>query len=428
MQKSINSALCLFDSPPVQTDIISSKIVDYHPVTNIEGNDIPIHFEVTGNPEEYIDCQSIDLELKLQIKKTDGSAIDSSKEDVGLINLGIASLFQDVSLSLNDKQIEGGNHTYPYESYISVLTQFQKQAKTTHLQTSGWYEDQSGKFDDAKNTGLIKRREWSKNSIEFQLKGPVYRDFFRQSRYLLSQVNMRLKFVRAKPEFSLMAFTADNYKVSIKSAVLYVRKVLMNPKVINEHAHGLKSHNALYPITHTNMTTFTIPVGSMSHTRDRLFPIALPKALYITMVENDAFNGDFKKNPFNFQHFNLNKLALYADGDYVVYKPFEPNFSNNDYIREYSSTFISLNMFNTDDSNGITFEQYKNGYFFILYDMTPDSNLGSGNLNVSKPGNLRLELSFEKPLTTTVNVLLYAIYDSKIEITQLRDILPSYQR
>ena len=121
-------------------------------------------------------------------------------------------------------------------------------------------------------------------------------------------------------------------------------------------------------------------------------------------------------------------MGLYADGDYVAYKPFEPNFTDNDYIREYCSTFMSLNMFNTDDSHGITYEQYKNGYFFMLYDMTPDSNLGSGNVNIKKPGNLRLELSFKSALKTTVNVLLYAIYDSKIEIAQLTDVLAGYHR
>ena len=428
MHSCINSALCLFDTPPVQTDIISSKIVDYHPITNIAGNDIPIHFEVTGSPDEYIDCQSIDLELKVKITKTDGTDIDSKTDKVGLTNLAIASLFQDVSLTLNDKQIEGGDHTYPYGAYLGTLSQFQSQAKKTHLLTSGWLGDEEEKFDNTANKGLIKRMEWSADSKEMYFKGPVYLDFFRQSRYLLSQVNMRLKFVRAKSEFALMAFGATNFKVNITSAILYVRRVLMNPKVINDHSHGLKSNNAIYPVNHTELTTFTIPVGAMSHTRDRLFPICLPKALYITFVDNEAYNGDFTKNPYNFQHFNLNKLALYADGDYIVYKPFEPNFGKNDYIREYSSTFMSLNMFNTDDSNGITMEQYKGGYFFILYDMTPDSNLGSGNVNITKPGNLRLELSFESALKTTVNVLLYAIYDSKIEITQLRDVLAGYQR
>ena len=428
MQTCVNSALCLFDSPPVQTDIISSKLVDYHPVTNIAGNDIPIHFEISANPEEYIDCQGIDLELRLKITKSDGTNIDSTKDTVGLTNLAIASLFQDVTLTLNDKQIEGGDHTYPYGAYLSTLTQFQSQAKKTHLKPAGWCADEYGKFDHDSNKGFVEREKWSANSVEMQLKGPVYLDFFRQSRYLLSQVNMRLKFIRAKSDFSLMSFSGTNYKVNITSAILFVRKVLMNPKVINDHSNGLKSHNAIYPVNHTELTTFTIPVGSMSHTRDRLFPICIPKALYITLVDNEAYNGDFKKNPFNFQHFNINKLALYADGDYVVYKPFEPNFKKNECLREYCSTFMSLNMFNTDDSNGVTYEQYKKGYFYLLYDMTPDSNLGSGSVNISKPGNLRLELSFESPLKTTVNVLLYAIYDSKIEITQLRDVLASYQR
>ena len=160
-------------------DIISSKIVDYHPITNIAGNDIPIHFEVTGSPDEYIDCQSIDLELKVKITKTDGTDIDSKTDKVGLTNLAIASLFQDVSLTLNDKQIEGGDHTYPYGAYLGTLSQFQSQAKKTHLLTSGWLGDEEEKFDNTANKGLIKRMEWSADSKEMYFKGPVYLDFFR---------------------------------------------------------------------------------------------------------------------------------------------------------------------------------------------------------------------------------------------------------
>ena len=160
MHTCINSALCLFDAPPVQTDIISSKIVDYHPITNIAGNDIPIHFEITGNPEEYIDCQSIDLELKVKVTKSDGSAIDSTADKVGLSNLAIASLFQDVTLTMNDKQIEGKDHTYAYGAYISTLTQFQSQAKRAHLIRSSWLTNGKGEFDNDANNGLVETIEW----------------------------------------------------------------------------------------------------------------------------------------------------------------------------------------------------------------------------------------------------------------------------
>ena len=98
------------------------------------------------------------------------------------------------------------------------------------------------------------------------------------------------------------------------------------------------------------------------------------------------------------------------------------------YMREYCATMSALGMQNTDDSNGISYHQYGHGYFFLMYDLTPDSNLKGANSYAVKPGNLRLELSFKAATANTINVLLYAVYDSKIEITELRDILPSYQR
>jgi len=426
--QSINSALCFFDSPPHQTDIISSTIVDIVPTTNIDGNQQPIQFDIPANPQDYIDCQSIDLELCIQIKKTDGTNIDSSKDKVGLANLPIASLFSDVYLILNDKQIEGGDRAYPYGAYIHTMTQFQKQAKQSHLQVSGWYDDQQGKFDDVSNTGLKRRMDLTADSKELYLKGPVYLDFLRQSRYLLSQVKMQIKFIRANPEFALMAFGATNYQVNISNAVLNVRRVTMNPSVINEHATGLRKNNAIYPVNHSVLTNFTIGAGSSSHAYPNLFPTAMPKAVYITFVENEAFIGAFEKNPFNFQHFNVSKLALYQDGKFVSCKAYEPNFKDGKFAREYGSIFTALNMFNTDDSNGITMDMYKNGYFFIMYNLTADADLGGESVGVTKPGNLRLEVSFESPLKKTITCLIYAIYDSKVEITRMRDVTVSYQR
>lgn len=428
MQSTINSALCFFDTSPQQTDIISSRIVDYFPSTNIVGNDIPIQFDVTANADDYIDCQSIDLELCVQIKKTDGTNIDS-KDKVGLINLPIASLFSDVTLSLNNKQIEGGDSSYPYGAYLYTLTQFQNQAKQTHLQAAGWFTDQSGKFDDFANNGLKKRVELTADSAELHLKGPVYLDFFRQSRYLLSQVQMRLTFVRAKSKFALMSFgPAASYDVHITEAVLNVRRVKMNPTVINQHAVGLKNHNAIYPVNHSVLTTFTIPATTSSFDYPNLFPIALPKAVYIAFVENESFCGNFQKNPFHFQHFGITKLGLFADGNSVACKAYQPNFKENNFVREYCSTFMALDMFNTDDSNGITMDMYKNGYFYILYNLKADCDITGENVDVTKAGNLRLELTFADPLKVPVTGLLYAIYDSSIEITRLRDVLANYQR
>ena len=51
----------------------------------------------------------------------------------------------------------------------------------------------------------------------------------------------------------------------------------------------------------------------MSYTKDRLFTDQELEMLVIAMVENDAFNGIIGKKTFHFQHFDLNKVALYRN-------------------------------------------------------------------------------------------------------------------
>ena len=42
--------------------------------------------------------------------------------------------------------------------------------------------------------------------------------------------------------------------------------------------------------------------------------------------------------------------------------------------------------------------------------------------------NLRMEFKFDDPLPSTVNVILHAVYDTHVEITKLRDVIPAYAR
>ena len=146
--------------------------------------------------------------------------------------------------------------------------------------------------------------------------------------------------------------------VSIKfeSVTVHVRRILLNPSVINGHSTGLTSHNALYPINHTELMTFTIPKGQKSYIKERLFPLQSPKLLMVAMVENESFNGSITKNPFHFQHFDLNKIALYRDGECIPARPFTPDFDNGHYCRSYVNTMLTFLYFNTDDTNGLTYK------------------------------------------------------------------------
>ena len=107
MMETKNSALCIFDKQATQTDILKSAVREYFPITSLSSGG-PIEFHVPGNSEEYIDVNDMYLHLKVKITKSDGTAIDAD-DKVGFNNLPIATLFQDVILTISETQVEGEN-------------------------------------------------------------------------------------------------------------------------------------------------------------------------------------------------------------------------------------------------------------------------------------------------------------------------------
>ena len=74
----------------------------------------------------------------------------------------------------------------------------------------------------------------------------------------------------------------------------------------------------------------------------------------------------------------------------------------------------------------IDYEDYKGGYCFWGYDLTPDQAADQSHLHPIKTGNLRLELEFATALAETINVLVYAEFDNLIEINRLREVTTDY--
>lgn len=421
-----NSSFCLFDQQAVQTDVLSSRIVDYHPRT--AENVGPIEFLIPGSSDEYIDLSYVMVDLKFKILQSDGKNIEAAHK-VGLINNPLASFFRDVSLTIAEQQVEGGQNDYAYKSYFDTVVQFHPAAQNSHMQAIGWYKDQAGKFDDETNTGFICRSELIQESKVCQLYGPLHLDFFKQSRYLICNTDMRLKLTVNKPEFLLNAYgTVLDFKIQVEDITLYVRRVLTNPSVIAGHLSGLNNKNVLYPIQHTKLVTFTIPKDQKSFMKDGLFPSEAPKLLMVAMVDNDAYNGAIKKNPFHFKHNRLSEIALRVNGVSHPGPPYRPDFTSSQYVRSYADVMNVFGYFNTDDTNGLTMYDFKHGYTLYAFDLTADNDITAPYRQANVPHNIRLDLQFKASLTRTINVLIYAVFDSTIEITKLRDVILHYNR
>ncbi|CAC5381014.1 unnamed protein product [Mytilus coruscus] len=239
-QEAQPSGLDLFSLPPTQTAVSNMYYDEQRSTSQLTGN-APIEFTIAAqNSLEYVDLKRSKLYLRVRIKHADGSFLKAT-EYVGPVNLFLQSLF----------------------SQVDVTIQKQKSQLTTQL----WIKDKSGHYDDCDvkngtNASLYNRSLYLSESQTCDLEGPLLHDLFNLDRYILNGVAINVKLYRSRPEFCLLTNEANpNFEVVIEDIALKVCKLQVNPSVITAHAEKLKSTNAKYPFTRTEVRLISIPGG-----------------------------------------------------------------------------------------------------------------------------------------------------------------------
>ena len=224
-----------------------------------------------------------------------------------------------------------------------------------------------------------------------------------------------MKLHRHKPEFCLLSGdTAAAYKITIVDAMFYVKKIELTPSASSAINTVLHDKNAQYAITRTTPKVFTVQRGQQSQHKDNAFLGEIPKRIAICMMDNDSSNGNYKKNPFNFQHHNLTQIGISVNGEEVQFKPLKLNFDEKLFVTAYSTLFSGTKKLHGNSGSIIKRKDYSEGYTIIVADLTP-FEIGE-NFDLKEEGTLSIDLVFKSPLAATVDVLVYAEYDNFIEI------------
>lgn len=423
------SELDLFSVPSTQTSIDSGTFVEFRPISTLTDG-APIEFDVTSSGDDYIDFANCYLHIKAKIERVNGANLDAA-DTVGPVNNLLHSLFSQVDVSLNGTLITSSSNTYPYRAYLENLLSYGPAAKSSQLTTELFYKDEAGKMDKPnpleaneaeKNKGLVKRASFTAQSREVDLVGRIHTDIFFQNRYMLNEVNTKIKLTRSKDSFCLMAVGAQAFRVKITAAAFLTRKVKISPSVYLAHAKTLESGMAKYPIRRVVCKTFTVPAGYLDVSQEKLFSGQLPTRLILGCVDNRAFNGDLERNPFNFQNFSLRTLSVYLDGQQISIKPLTMDYANSQHITSYMSLFNGVGKDNRDEGNGIDREEYPNGYALYAFDLSPDLT-DSESFSLARQGTVRVDMTFGVALPNTITIVSYAEFENIIEIDRNRNVV-----
>lgn len=423
----VKTELDLFTVPYTQTSIEKSTFIEIPPVSAITDGG-PIEFYISSSGEDYLDLNDSYIYTRVRITNADGSNL-ARDANVGFINYPGCTIFSQVDVNLGDRLISQSSNTYPYRGVIECLINYNKDTLDTQFSTGLFCKDTSSHMNDTsiegENQGLVTRGGYTANSSIVELIAPVHADLFFQEKLLLNGIDLSLKFVRSKDEFALMTADAHAYRVKIVSASLFVKKVSVSPTVRLAHSKALHHANAKYTVDRVSLKTFSIPAGARISTNDNLFMGRIPKFVIIAFIDNEAYTGSYQRNPFHFENCDIEFMSLYADSQAYPAKPFQPNFQRKHYTREFYQLIQTTGRHLKDRSLAITRADFGNGYTLFCFNLEADEG-HSGNVSLIKTGNVRLETRFRNPLPRTVNLLCYSVFDSVIEISNMRQVLLDY--
>src|SRR5271163_3484647 len=424
--KTVKSELSIFDPLPYQVSHIKGDWIKHEPENQCYGTNTatPIIIKFDRTPGLYLDLKNSFLDVVVCIESTEGGSLIETKK-VAFVNFALHSIFKDVSFSINNTKVEGENQQYSHKSYIYALLNTSEESKKFQMQSAGWIGDHAGEFDVVTNKGYLARLKWLETR-DLYLAGPLYLDVWMQGQYLTDQCNVILKFTRQPPEFYLQHFSATpipNLKINIKRVHLWMRKVQVSPSVLMGHQTGLTSMNARINYNSHKIFTYFLEKGQLNYSNSDCCPGIYPKLILAMFVKTASYNGDLKTTPYNFRHCYVVSIGLKVNGQFTPSEPYTTDFDAGDVRREYMMMILGTGHAGFEvDNSGIYLGDFVAGNTIFTFNLSPDLYL-SGHGEPARISNIGIDIRYKTAPTENHTLLLFCRYDTKIEMTQLGNVV-----
>ena len=459
------SEVDLFSVPPTQLSLEKGRWIDYRPLSSVENPDSAITFLIAGT-DEYVDLSKTILYVEGKVTSGDGGYLSGGTQtNVAPVNNFLHSLFKQVDVYLNGKQVTPAMGTYAYRSYIETLLNYDVSAKNSQFSSALYFKDTAGEMDTSGalpssktityvesdthagstaavpktvsipvpgtgNQGFAKRHEYIKGSKTFVLTGPIFSDVFMSDRLLLNMLDFKVVLNRSSNAFCLMDTNVGNAKINPKvkltDVVLKIRKVKVDQTVSDATELILKQTPALYPIRRVECKALTIPQNLPGVRQDNIFSGIIPKSFVFGLVDANSYSGENNKNPYNFQHFKVKIVTLSVNGEEIPFKQLVLDYTSataKDFIQAYNTLFSGTGKMYANTGLDITREEYAGEYTLYAFDLTPDMCNTADYFNTVQRGSLSVDITFDGQTTVPINMVCYGDFENIIRIDSERNVV-----
>lgn len=426
--------------PPTQRTVIRTTETEYRPVSTLAAGS-KIEFNIATAPNEFINFSKSKLYVRMNVKlakvgSPSAEITANDWKDVGTVNYLLHSLFSNVEVVVANKETLLTPTTYAHRAHIEALAGYSADARSSHLTSALWFENHNDRkqiiapvlpviqasSSNTENDGPQLSTDLSSGK-KFEMCGPLHIDYAFQSRPLMSGTEYKVVLYQNTPEFYMLCPAEYRASVELDEVAYFVVKHEVAPEFVNDYYKMLLSTSARFPMVRTEVRQYTIAQKQMEYSFDNVCNSVLPRRMLVALVESEAFNGKYTKDPFEYKHFNCNFVASYVNGVQYPQKAYQPNFKDDLYIREYNGFISAINQDTFDCLTTINRTQYKRNNVIFGFNYSADLSNGvtsAGHVSLQQYGNLRLHLRFAKALPEAINVICFLQFDRILEIDKDR--------
>ena len=304
-----------------------------------------------------------------------------------------------VEVYINNQQIYNSNGLYAHKSYFSnnfkgAITEYKG---VLHCEGYDYEQDLEDFANPLPDPFFIRRMKLLSGPDGFMLYGKMGIDFFSTSELLYPNMKIRLRLIRARPNFYMISENR-NISLGIVDCSLDSRRIALKEDYHKKRMHMLAYAPVEYNFLDTLAETFIIPARQNQFIQENNFNNAPNSRVAIAMNTNSAFTGSFTENPFWYQQFDLTQIRLLRGGQSIA------DFDTADNCRLYVTTMKAKNI--QDDIPSIPIEDFKDHYV-LVFDLTSMRDATENCHYLELNGEpLRPELNFTNPLENVTELIV----------------------
>ena len=390
----------------VESSISSRYFRDHLPINaNISNGGVSenyIEFVLNSNDQEFFDLKSFALELKIEIRKNDGTELVAGSK-LSLIDGAGHRILSKCSLFLNGTPCESNSYFGLYNTVKSYLQMSKDDLKT--IGRNMYYKDISTKIYDVFTADSFVNQSEDETDIQAECKDsihmmvPLGMEMSSAGIFLMNGVDIRLRFDLCSPNLLINAPDETGYKYMIQTAKLWTQKIVPNPDALFSLNRSLinTNSNIEYVFERPIIKNYVMPTGQNNLSFDNIFNGIIPHKLYVFFLRQSAVNGSYTKNGAYFSHCKVSSVQLQLNGNNVT-------SLNATFPKQIASMFHHTLINNGNiGENLLSQKTFKDGRTIFVWDLRPSDS--SDTIPLERSGNLRLNIQ-----TSTVNTENYIVY------------------